>query len=68
MTLIYRKKVEKAIELAETLEQIDFIEKKIKTTGQINRRTKEGRELVKELLQISWSKAQELIKKGEQPF
>lgn len=61
-------KFEKAIGLAENLEQLYYVEEKINTTSQINRRTKEGRELTQKLLNLANEKAQLLIKKGEQPF
>lgn len=64
----YKAKIERAIELAENLEQLAFIEDKLKTTDQINRRTKAGRELEKELLLLTDEKAKKLINKGAVPF
>lgn len=61
-------KFEKAIGLAESLEQLDYVEDKINTTSQINRRTKEGRKLTQKLLNLANEKAQLLIKQGSQPF
>lgn len=68
MTFTYKEKVEKAIELAENLSQVEYIENRLLETKEINRRTKEGQETTKELLQKLNIKAQELIKAGEQPF
>lgn len=58
----------KAIDLAETLEQLDYVIDKLETTSQINRRTKAGRDLTKKLLKLANDKAQLLINQGEQPF
>ena len=44
MTLTLTK-FKQAIDLAENLEQLDYVIEKINTTSQINRRTKEGRAL-----------------------
>lgn len=68
MTFTYKEKVEKAIELAENLSQVEYIENRLLETKEINRRTKEGQDITKELLQKLNIKAQELIKAGEQPF
>lgn len=68
MTLNYKEKVEKAIELAENLSQVEYIENKLLETKEINRRTKQGQETTKELLNKLNIKAQELIQAGEQPF
>lgn len=65
---MYKDKILKAIEYAETLDDIDFIEEKIKSTPQINRRTNEGKELTNELLKLTNQKAQQLIKEGALPF
>lgn len=68
MTSTYKDKILKAIEYAETLDDIDFIEEKIKSTPQINRRTNQGRELTDELLILTNQKAQQLIKEGALPW
>lgn len=69
MTSTYKEKIIQAIEYAETLDDIDYIEEKLKTTPQINRRTKEGRELTNELLNLTNQKARYLISsKGLLPF
>lgn len=68
MTSTYKDKILKAIEYAETLDDIDFIESKIKTTPQINRRTIEGRKLTDELLNLTNQKARYLISQGALPF
>jgi len=65
---MYKDKITKAIHLAETLEDIEYIEEKIRTSPQINRRTNEGKELVEKLLILSNQKAQQLIKEGALPF
>lgn len=65
---MYKDIVKRAIDLAENLNQIEYIEEKIKTTDKINRRTKDGREITKELMAMSWGKAKLLVDKGEQPF
>ena len=67
MTLTLTK-FERAIDLAENLEQLDYVIEKINTTSQINRRTKTGRELTQKLLKLANDKAQLLINQGEQPF
>ena len=67
MTLTLTK-FKQAIDLAENLEQLDYVIEKINTTSQINRRTKEGRALTQKLLKLANDKAQLLINQGEQPF
>lgn len=67
MTLTLTK-FERAIDLAENLEQLDYVIEKINTTSQINRRTKTGRALTQKLLKLANDKAQLLINQGEQPF
>lgn len=68
MTSSYKDKVIKAVEFAENLDQLQYIEDKLTVTKEINRRTKKGRELTVELKQIINDKAQLLIKNGELPF
>lgn len=58
----------KAILKARTLEELDYITEKLLVTSQINRRTKVGRELSKELLAKLHAKGRLLITQGEQPF
>lgn len=58
----------KAILKARTLEELDYITEKLLVTSQINRRTKAGRELSKELLAKLQEKGRELITMGETPF
>lgn len=67
MTSIYKNKAIKAIELCESLSQLLYVEEKIKTTPQINRRTDEGRKLSEELLELACKKGLELTSK-ENPF
>jgi len=67
MTLTLTK-FKQAIDLAENLDQLDYVIEKINTTSQINRRTKEGRDLTQKLLKLANDKAQLLINQGEQPF
>ena len=67
MTLTLTK-FKQAIDLAENLAQLDYVIEKINTTSQINRRTKEGRDLTQKLLKLANDKAQLLINQGEQPF
>jgi len=67
MTLTLTK-FKQAIDLAENLDQLDYVIEKINTTSQINRRTKEGRNLTQKLLKLANDKAQLLINQGEQPF
>lgn len=64
----YKDKIIKAIGFAKTLDEIDYIEEKIKTTSQINRRTLQGRELTSELLNLTNGKARKLIDDGAVPF
>jgi hypothetical protein len=64
----YKEKILKALSLAENLDQIDYIEEKLKSTDEINRKTKQGRELTEELLALTNKKARELIDSGELPF
>lgn len=64
----YKDKIIKAIGFAKTLDEIDYIEEKIRTTSQINRRTLQGRELTSELLNLTNGKARELIDDGAVPF
>lgn len=64
----YKDKILKAISLTETLENLEFINEKIRTTSQINRKTKQGRELTQELLTLTFKKLQELINNGAVPF
>jgi hypothetical protein len=64
----YKDKILKAISLTDTLENLEFIDEKIRTTSQINRKTKQGRELTQELLTLTNRKAQELINSGAEPF
>ncbi len=68
MNSTYKDKIRKAIEYAETLDDIDYIESKIKVTPQINRRTLEGRKLTDELLNLTNQKARYLIEQGAVPF
>jgi len=66
---MYKNKILKAIEYAETLDDIDYIEAKLKVTPHINRRTNEGRKLTEELLTLTNQKARYLISsKGLLPF
>lgn len=58
----------KAILKARTLEELDYIKEKLVVTSQINRRTKDGRELSKELLWAIEEKGRLLINNGETPF
>ena len=67
MTLTWTK-FKQAIDLAENLDQLDYVIAKLETTSQINRRTKTGRELTQKLLKLANDKAQLLINEGEQPF
>lgn len=68
MTLTYKEKATQAINIAEKLSELEYIEEKIQVTDRINRRTKEGRELTNELLILINQKALQLIREGEQPF
>lgn len=64
----YKDKILKAISLTDNLEHLEFIDEKIRMTTQINRKTKQGRELTQELLTLTNRKAQELINSGAVPF
>lgn len=68
MTLTYKQKVEEAISLADNWQTLDFIREKIETTDQINRHTKEGRDLTKDLLKLLDQRIDNLITKGLEPF
>lgn len=56
----YKSKIIKAVSLAEDFDQIDYIQGKIKSTELINRRTKQGRELTEELLNLTQRRKIEL--------
>jgi len=64
----YEEKIIKAISLAKTLKDLDYIESRLVKTDKINRRTVKGRELTRELLGKINIKARELIEAGELPF
>lgn len=66
--MTYSNKVKNALNDCKTLQQVTEVENAIKKTSQINRRTKAGRELTNELLNMCQVKAQQLIEKGELPF
>lgn len=68
MSLTYKQRVELALESSKTLSEVDEVEKAIESTQYINRRTKAGRELTQELLELCRQKALKLIDNGEQPF
>lgn len=62
-------KFERAIELCETLDELDYVKEKIETTSQINRHTNAGREETNTLLELLNNRAKYLIReKGLQPF
>jgi len=67
MTLISSKFL-KGIELAKTLDDIYYLREKLETTSQINRRTKDGRKLSKELETKIAGKEELLIANGAVPF
>lgn len=52
---------------AKKLSDLDYLQKKIETSKTINRRTKDGRQLTNELLEIINIKAKELMN-SEPPF
>lgn len=56
----YKDKILKAISLTKNFDEIDYIQSKINTTEQINRRTKEGRKLTGELLNLTQQRKIEL--------
>lgn len=65
----YKEKTIQALNSAKTIEDFDYILEKIQTTSHINRRTKEGRELTKELETLWRKKQEEAINKFNlQPF
>jgi len=64
----YTEKILLAIDYAKTLDDIDHIEQKLKTTEHINRRTLQGRKLTSQLLELTDNKAKQLIKEGATPF
>jgi hypothetical protein len=66
MKSAYRDKVIQALSLAETMDDILLIEDKIRHSQSINRRTNEGRELTKQLLELCWNRWVELF--GDVPF
>lgn len=63
----YKQKVIKAVSLAGKISEIEYIEEKIRTTEEINRRTKAGQELTQELLNLCSKKALQLTS-NEEPF
>jgi len=64
----YKNKIIKAISLSKNFNDITYIEEKIRTTSQINRRTLDGRKLTDELLNLTQQRKSELVESGEQPF
>ncbi len=68
MISTYKEKIIKAIGFAKNLDDISFIEEKIKSTPQINRRANEGKLLQQELLSLTNQKARQLIDEGATPF
>jgi len=58
----------KAITLAKSLDELDYIEGKLHVTKRINRRTKAGRAETEVIRGFITTKAYELIDNGEQPF
>ena len=64
MNLAYNERVLLALESCKTLAEVDEVEKAVEVTQYINRRTKAGRELTQELLELCRQKALELINKN----
>jgi len=65
---MYKDKIIKALAIVKTIADIEYLESKIMSTSQINRRTIAGRALTEELLALTNKKAREFINNGEQPF
>ena len=63
-----RQKFIKAIGLAKSISDLDYIRDRLAITDEINRRTIEGRKLSEELFWAINTKAQEFIDSGEKPF
>lgn len=69
MSLTYKQRVELALESSRSLSEVDEVEKAVERTQYINRRTKAGRKLTQELLELCRQKALDLIEKDNiQPF
>lgn len=64
----YKDKIIKALELSKNFDEVDYVQNKIKTTSQINRKTKQGRELTEQLLELVIKRKMYLVDNGEQPF
>ena len=64
----YEEEVLTAINLAEKITDLEYIEDKVKRTKAINRMTKVGRELTHKLLWLCNDRARAFIDKGEPPF
>ncbi len=64
---MYKDKIIKALAIVKNIDDIDYLEQKIISTSQINRRTVAGRALTDELLAMTNAKAQEFMGK-ELPF
>jgi hypothetical protein len=64
----YKDKVIKALGLAKSFDDVDYVINKIQTTDSINRRTQSGRNLTNELLGLAQIKKMELERQGEIPF
>lgn len=55
----------KGIELAETEDDIEYLEDKLKNTDKVNRRTKAGREITEKLFWELAAKARQLQEEGK---
>lgn len=64
----YKDKIIKALKLSKNFDEVDYVQDKIKNTSQINRKTKEGRKLTEELLELVIKRKMYLADNGEQPF
>jgi len=62
----YEKKVINALSIAETMQDIEYIQEKIQTTRGINRRSKEGKAFQERLMVLAWDRWVELF--GDVPF
>ena len=64
----FKDRVIKALGLAKSFDDVDYVISKIQSTDSINRRTQAGRDLTNELLGLAQLKKMELAQKGELPF
>lgn len=68
MNLSYKERVKLALLSCKKVDEVTEIEERIPVTDKINRRTKAGRELTDELLNLCNKRKRELVEQGDLPF